>query len=87
MLNQSNVGGVAPGSPPVALRAPSGKPGATPSTFHSFSISNPFLLTQFYPKFVSRIIGGGAMASSVALVSRRRVMRSSIEPRNSAIAL
>ena len=41
--------------------AGTGKPGATPSTFHSFSISNPFLLTQFYPKFVSRIIGGGAV--------------------------
>ena len=28
MLKQSEVEGVAPGSPPVALRAPSGEPGA-----------------------------------------------------------
>ena len=28
MLNEWKVDGVAPGSPPVALRAPSGKPGA-----------------------------------------------------------
>jgi hypothetical protein len=37
---------------------PSGRPapgfGATPPTSFSFRISNPFSLTRFYPKFVSR---------------------------------
>jgi hypothetical protein len=50
----------APGSPPVALRAPSGKPGAIPTTFGSFRISILLSKTQFNLKFVSRKIGVGA---------------------------
>ncbi|MBS3934720.1 MAG: RHS repeat protein, partial [Sulfuritalea sp.] len=56
------ISAAAPGSPPVALRAPSGKPGATPPTFDSFSISRLLLQTRFNPKFVSRKIGAGAGA-------------------------
>ena len=61
MPNEWKVEGVAPGLPEGARSATGGEPGATPSTFHSFGISSPFLLTRFYPKFVSRIIGGGAL--------------------------
>ncbi|MSQ72721.1 MAG: DUF86 domain-containing protein, partial [Betaproteobacteria bacterium] len=50
-----------PGSPPVALRAPSGEPGATPLPFDSFRIPQLLFQTRFNPKFVSRKIGGGSL--------------------------
>jgi hypothetical protein len=48
------------GALPVALRVPSAEPSATPPIFDSFCIPRSFLLTRFYPKSVSRKIGGSA---------------------------
>ncbi|MCX7136211.1 MAG: hypothetical protein NTW47_06085, partial [Proteobacteria bacterium] len=42
------------------LRTPSGKPGATPATFDSFTILQLLFQTRFNPKFVSRKIGGSS---------------------------
>ncbi|MSQ72557.1 MAG: hypothetical protein EXR27_14890, partial [Betaproteobacteria bacterium] len=53
------------GSPPVALRAPSGEPGATPLPFDSFRIPQLLFQTRFNPKFVSRKIGGGSGAGDL----------------------
>ncbi len=46
---------------PVALHAPCSDPGATPTAWFSFSNSSSFSQTQFYPKFVPRKIGPGAL--------------------------
>ncbi|MBS3934783.1 MAG: hypothetical protein KGZ43_01305, partial [Sulfuritalea sp.] len=59
--------------PPVALRAPSGEPGATPSTFDSFTISQLLFQTRFNPKFVSRKIGGGSNGNGPKFVKRGRI--------------
>ncbi|MGB4673051.1 MAG: hypothetical protein WBH99_03765, partial [Azovibrio sp.] len=50
----------APGSPPVALRAPSADPGATSSTCDPFSMTPLLFQTRFNLKFVSRKTGAGA---------------------------
>ncbi|MBS3935225.1 MAG: hypothetical protein KGZ43_03550, partial [Sulfuritalea sp.] len=39
-------------------------PGATPSTFDSFTISQLLFQTRFNPKFVSRKIGGGSAVAA-----------------------
>jgi hypothetical protein len=54
----------APGSPPVALRAPSSEPGATPLPSLLFNISHSVFQTRFNPKSVSRKIGAGALTGT-----------------------
>ena len=50
----------APGALPVALRAPSTAPGTTSAIFDFFSMFNSVSRNTFYPKIVSRKIGGGS---------------------------
>jgi hypothetical protein len=55
----------APGSPPVALRAPSSEPGATPLPSLLFNIAHSVFQTRFNPKSVSKKIGAGAPMPSM----------------------
>src|SRR5712664_3947898 len=60
LADQRFTSAAAPGALPVALRAPSTAPDTTSATFDFFSIFNSVSRHRFYPKFVSRKIGGGS---------------------------
>src|SRR5258706_5951348 len=62
LADQRFTSAVVPGALTVALRAPSTAPGTTSATFDLFSIFNSVSRHRFYPKFVSRKIGGGSPA-------------------------
>src|SRR5713101_4055550 len=69
LADQRLTSAAAPGALPVALRAPSTAPGTTSATFDFFSIFNAVSRHRFYPKFVSRKIGGGSAARLITLVT------------------
>lgn len=76
------IGAFQPGSPPVALRAPSGGPGAIPSSSDSFRIPQLHSQTRFNPKFVPRKIGGGSDCEFQKFISRLAKTGSSFCPDN-----
>src|SRR5260370_2753196 len=64
LADQRCTPAAAPGALPCALRAPPTAPDTTSATFDFFSIFNSVSRHRFYPKFVSRKIGGGSPAWS-----------------------
>src|SRR5260370_40607166 len=71
LADQRCTPAAAPGALPCALRAPPTAPDTTSATFDFFSIFNSVSRHRFYPKFVSRKIGGGSEVNRPDRAMRR----------------